>query len=116
MSTDNELFNRYHSPARIRIEHTIGILKGRFSSLQSLRIKIHDKKSHRVAVNWMKACVDLRIMLLTDSYYDDNWTKYRDPEATDVPQDAALLNGKGFRENIKQRVLSIKKSSRRFIQ
>ncbi|GAV03849.1 hypothetical protein RvY_14223 [Ramazzottius varieornatus] len=55
-------------------------------------------------------------MLLTDSYYDDNWTKYRKPEAPDVPQDAALLNGKGFRENIKQRVLSIKKSIRRFNQ
>ncbi|GAU89407.1 hypothetical protein RvY_01958 [Ramazzottius varieornatus] len=72
MSTDNERFSRYHSSARIRIEHTIGILKGRFPSLRALRIEFHDKKSHRAAVDWIKARVVLHNMLLTDSYYDDN--------------------------------------------
>ncbi|GAU99305.1 hypothetical protein RvY_10330 [Ramazzottius varieornatus] len=116
MSTNNERFNFYHCSTRIKIEHTIGILKGRFPSLQSLRIKIHDKQTHRAAVEWTQACVVLHNILLEDSYFDDNWTKYREPEVPEMSYDAAVMDGKDFRETIKERVLHSRKPARRFVQ
>jgi hypothetical protein len=44
---------------RIRSEHAIGFLKGRFHSLKHLRIRIVDEKSHRFATYWIAACVTL---------------------------------------------------------
>lgn len=44
---------------RIRSEHAIGFLKGRFHSLKHLRIRIVDEKTHRFATYWIAACVAL---------------------------------------------------------
>ncbi|GAU97258.1 hypothetical protein RvY_08585 [Ramazzottius varieornatus] len=96
MSPNNERFNFYHSSTRIKIEYTNGILQGRFPSLQSLRIKIHDKQTHRAAVEWTQACVVLHNMLLKDSYFDDNWTKYRESGIPEISHDAAVVDGKDF--------------------
>jgi hypothetical protein len=54
---DNEIFNNHVSMLRIRSEHAIGFLKGRFQSLKRLRIKIKDEKSHKFATYWIAACV-----------------------------------------------------------
>jgi hypothetical protein len=42
---------------RIRSEHTIGFLKGRFQSLKGLRISIKDEKTHKFATYWVAACI-----------------------------------------------------------
>jgi len=42
---------------RIRSEHAIGYLKGRFQSLKSLRVNIRDETSHKFATYWVAACV-----------------------------------------------------------
>jgi hypothetical protein len=42
---------------RIRSEHAIGYLKGRFQSLKNLRVRIVDKKSHQYATYWIAACI-----------------------------------------------------------
>jgi hypothetical protein len=42
---------------RIRSEHAIGYLKGRFQSLKNLRVMIIDKKSHQYATYWIAACI-----------------------------------------------------------
>lgn len=42
---------------RIRSEHAIGYLKGRFHSLKNLRIKIKDKTTHILATYWIAACI-----------------------------------------------------------
>jgi hypothetical protein len=44
---------------RIRSEHAIGFLKGRFQSLKSLRVNISNEKSHKFATYWVVACVAL---------------------------------------------------------
>ncbi|KLO05016.1 hypothetical protein SCHPADRAFT_911304 [Schizopora paradoxa] len=41
---------------RIRSEHAIGFLKGRFQSLKNLRINIRDESSHKFATYWVLAC------------------------------------------------------------
>jgi SH3-like domain-containing protein len=42
---------------RIRSEHAIGFLKGRFQSLKSLRVSIKNEKSHKYATYWVAACI-----------------------------------------------------------
>ena len=54
---DNEVFNNHLSMIRIRSEHAIGYLKGRFQSLKGLRIYIQDERSHKFATYWILACI-----------------------------------------------------------
>lgn len=42
---------------RVRSEHAIGFLKGRFQSLKGLRINIDDETSHTFAAYWIRACI-----------------------------------------------------------
>jgi hypothetical protein len=42
---------------RIRSEHAIGFLKGRFQSPKSPCVQIKDKKSHQLATYWVAACI-----------------------------------------------------------
>ncbi|GAV04551.1 hypothetical protein RvY_14818 [Ramazzottius varieornatus] len=61
---DNEQFNFHLASIRIRVEHTIGILKGRFPPLQSLRIKIFDKKTHERASTFLSVGFNVLLRLL----------------------------------------------------
>jgi hypothetical protein len=54
---NNKAFNEKVSSLRIRSEHAIGFLKGRFQSLKGLRVRINDKKTHKYATYWIAACV-----------------------------------------------------------
>lgn len=47
------------SMVRIRSEHAIGFLKGRFQSLKSLRVLILNGKSHKFATYWVAACIGI---------------------------------------------------------
>ena len=42
---------------RIRSEHAIGFLKGRFHSLKNLRLAIKDANGHKLATYWIAACI-----------------------------------------------------------
>ena len=54
---DNEEFNKHVSGVRIRSEHAIGFLKGRFHSLKNLCLKISDKRTHILATYRVAACI-----------------------------------------------------------
>jgi len=56
---DNDAFNKRVSMLRIRSEHAIGFLKGRFQSLRDLRVLIKDEKTHKNAVYWIVACISI---------------------------------------------------------
>ena len=53
----NAEFNNHVSKLRIRSEHTIGFLKGRFPSLKGLRLRIDDAEMHRIATYWISICI-----------------------------------------------------------
>jgi hypothetical protein len=44
---------------RIRSEHAIGFLKGRFQSLKGLHVSIKDTKTHQFATYWVAAFVSV---------------------------------------------------------
>jgi len=54
---ENQVFNNHLSILRIRSEHAIGFLKGRFQSLKSLRLNIKDEATHKFATYWVAACI-----------------------------------------------------------
>ncbi|KIK79248.1 hypothetical protein PAXRUDRAFT_84373, partial [Paxillus rubicundulus Ve08.2h10] len=59
ISERNMEFNNHVSMLRIRSEHAIGFLKGRFQSLKGLLVRIVDEKSHKFATYWVAACIGL---------------------------------------------------------
>lgn len=50
-------FNLHVSRLRIRSEHAIGFLKGRFPSLRGLRLQINNANMHRIATYWIAVCI-----------------------------------------------------------
>jgi hypothetical protein len=69
---DNRRLNKHLSYVRLRAEHTIGHLKGRFQSLRGIPTVIRSKKDHTFVVLWIRCCVILHNLLLADAY-DTNW-------------------------------------------
>lgn len=61
---ENEIFNNHVSMVRIRSEHAIGFLKGRFQSLKGLRVNITDEATHKLATYWVAACIGLHSFAL----------------------------------------------------
>lgn len=58
---------------RIRSEHAIGFLKGRFKSLKGLRVKIIDERTHKFATYWVIACIAVHSMQCKEEEeYDDS--------------------------------------------
>jgi hypothetical protein len=56
---ENGQFNCYHSKARVRCEHAIGWLKGRFQSLRELRLTLKNEKHIDYAIQWIQTCIVL---------------------------------------------------------
>lgn len=56
---ENRAFNTQLSRIRIKSEHAIGYLKGRFQSLKELRILIQSEAEIKFAVAWINACLIL---------------------------------------------------------
>jgi hypothetical protein len=84
---ENEVFNKHVSKLRIRSEHAIGYLKGRFQSLKGLRVTINTSDAHIIAMYWVAACIGIHSFALKheiqknreqDPDFDEN-NPYRDP-------------------------------------
>lgn len=84
---ENEVFNKHVSKLRIRSEHAIGYLKGRFQSLKGLRVVINTSVAHTIAMYWVAACIGIHSFALKheiqktreqDPDFDEN-NPYRDP-------------------------------------
>jgi len=78
---ENTIFNNQVSIIRIRSEHAIGFLKGRFQSLKSLHINIKDDLSHKFATYWVVACIGVHNFALKveAEEKDDSDSDYQDP-------------------------------------
>ena len=82
------MFNNHVSILRIRSEHAIGFLKGRFQSLKNLRLHIKDRISHVIGTYWVAACIGIHAFAIrheaqekrrTDPDFDEFADNYRDP-------------------------------------
>ena len=64
MHPDNEAFNTKLAKPRVTSEHTIGILKGRFPFLRSIRMRLTGKKSFKKILCYVSVCVVLHNFLV----------------------------------------------------
>lgn len=65
----------YPCQIRIRIEHAIGLLKGRFQSLFELRIQVYTHDRHLWAIIWIRCCIILHNLILQveAENFDPDW-------------------------------------------
>ncbi|KDQ49003.1 hypothetical protein JAAARDRAFT_102470, partial [Jaapia argillacea MUCL 33604] len=60
---ENKQFNYWVSRVRVKSEHAVGYLKGRFSSLKGLRQQIKDETDHLRAVEWVRTCIVIHSLI-----------------------------------------------------
>ena len=86
MSDEHTLFNKQLSKARVISEHTIGLLKGRFPWLRSIRKNITENKNTlKEILFWLDACVILHNFLLEHrlELYEEDWIEDDDDSVID---------------------------------
>lgn len=116
---------------RIRSEHAIGFLKGRFQSLKSLRVNIKNEKTHKFATYWVAACIGVHAYAMqcedeergtgsddeaamADPFILEGLSSSSDSSANEAPQirgrgnQTRLQTGKAKRESLKQALFKAK--------
>jgi hypothetical protein len=75
---------------RVKSEHAMGYLKGRFSSLRGLRQQIKDTKDHKRALAWVKTCIIIHTLIsfVEEGDEDNDFIDELVREGTDGPDDA----------------------------
>ncbi|KAJ7125827.1 hypothetical protein C8R43DRAFT_958295 [Mycena crocata] len=108
---------------RIRSEHAIGFLKGRFHSLKHLRVNIRNEATHKIATYCVSACIGIHAFALRseeverggeadsddpDPFIAEGLSSADDDSENDnagpppqVGLGTRLSNGKNFREVLK---------------
>jgi hypothetical protein len=129
----NEEFNNHVSMVRIRSEHTIGFVKGRFQSLKGLRISIKDERTHRFATYWIAACVGVHSFamqcedeqrgpesdddaVMADPFINEGLSSSSSDSDANVALGSAGIPvhaGKAKRETLKRRLFRAKERRRR---
>ncbi|CAJ1946140.1 unnamed protein product [Cylindrotheca closterium] len=81
MARDKEQFNMALGSPRVLSEHTIGMLKGRFPWLQSMRNKItDDPNSRRKVVSIIGACIILHDFLIEETTLEEDKFLWEDDD------------------------------------
>ena len=102
----NAIFDKAVSRLRVRSEHCMGALKGRFQCLRGLRVKINSYKDHREAMRWILVAIILHNLIIdiegsdgTNREWEDGDTRGNngrgDDEATENEDEDGNGNGKG---------------------
>jgi hypothetical protein len=70
---------------RVKSEHAVGYLKGRFCSLQGLRQQIDDSRDHERALVWVKCCIIIHtlISIIEEGNEDEDFVAQLVQEGTD---------------------------------
>lgn len=89
---ENKTFNRWVSRVRVRSEHTMGMLKGRFGSLRRLRQQINNKRAHELAVMWVRCCLILHNLIMRIENFDEDEDFVRELVAAGEAHERALHN------------------------
>ena len=77
----NSDFNYCLAKSRVRNEHTIGILKSRWASLQEMRLHLYRQSDMREFVSWLYSCIVLHNML---AQLGDQWSElFSDEHSSD---------------------------------
>ncbi|EFP76773.2 uncharacterized protein PGTG_02234 [Puccinia graminis f. sp. tritici CRL 75-36-700-3] len=100
---ENTEFNYCLARSCVRNEHTIGILKGRWASLQDLRLAIQKPTDMIEIIRWINCCVTLHNML---AHLGDAWDEL-DASTNDTPTGEAMGRNDDTPKDFRNRVQTI---------
>jgi len=111
---ENALFDKTASRIRVRSEHCMGALKGRFQSLRGLRINTMSNQDHIAACRWITIAVILHNLVIdvegaqSGEHFMNGHT--RDDELNDrgQPDEAIRIMGNSKRERLITEIVAIK--------
>lgn len=129
-TAENTQYNYHVSAVRIRSEHCMGFLKGRWASLRGLRVRINNERGLQFASLWITACIHLHAFAMDhedahfitkDKFFKlgqrimrqerrelREWNEAREREAAQLEEDMdeqgeiELLEGRLKRERLKE--------------
>ncbi|MBW0564385.1 hypothetical protein O181_104100, partial [Austropuccinia psidii MF-1] len=100
----NAEFNYCLAKSRVRNEHTIGILKGRWASLREMRLNLNGREDIQPYMEWIKSCCILHNML---SQIEDSWLELDNEIHQEMqqrhPTDAPTANSIDLQRRVKER-------------
>ena len=94
-------FNYHLAQSRVQIEHAIGVLKGRWASLQEMRNQLQTKKDMKDLINWVVCCTILH-NLLAD--LKDEWNELFEGEAPE-PSQSIIFSSSGSQSGLQESIL-----------
>lgn len=97
-------FNRKFSSARIIVEHVMGLLKGRWSSLRGLRVLIQKEQDIERVNKWIVAILILHNMVMK---FKDNWDEEIFEDVDNVVDIQAIMvdeTGTELRERLREQI------------
>ncbi|PLW26926.1 hypothetical protein PCASD_23851 [Puccinia coronata f. sp. avenae] len=101
----NTKFNYCIAKSRVWNEHTIGILKGRWASLQQLRLALNNKKDMKEIIRWISACVILHNLL---AHLGDAWEDLDDEIGSPEQQSSSesiSASSEDFCDNVQEKCI-----------
>lgn len=114
---ENRDFNYALLRVRIRSEHAIGYLKGRFQSLKELQVRINNRKNMRFASFWIQVCIFLHAFVIdheleiNQKWFNDGVTWEQEQQQRERNLDDEQRDiGEG--ESIRQRDVSLSQRKR----
>lgn len=110
LSREQVDFNYKLSNMRVRIEHAIGILKGKFQSLKGLRACIRGNRDIQRLSYWIRACIVLHNIVLNDTL-DEEWIDSQDTDEQE-PND----EGSGFSDSAEDIATASTGQKREFVK
>jgi hypothetical protein len=84
----------------IKLEHAMGYIKGRFSSLRGLCQQIDNPNDHKCALEWVKTCIVIHTLISFLEHADEDRESVAQlvKEGTDSVLDGVGPSGDGFSE------------------
>ena len=97
---ENKTFNYHLSRVRVKSEHAMGYIKGRFSSLRGLRQQIGDALDHKRALAWVKTCIVIHTLIsfIEEGDEDDEFMDELVREGTDLNAPDDVMIGQAGRD------------------
>ena len=111
--------NKSHASHQVRVksEHAVGYLKGRFASLKGLHQQVDDPRDHERAVAWIKTCIVIHslVFLIENGEEDQDYVDELVEEGLDGDHPSNEENtaseaerarqGQNFRDQLKDKLL-----------
>jgi hypothetical protein len=114
---ENSEFNTYLACSRVRNEHCIGVLKGRWQSLRELRHHLRDDKNMENLCAWVVGCCVLHNIMvhLRDAWIEEEEEEESCYQPSIVFDSQHTVTGLTFRETLKKTTIETNRARKQHL-